>query len=267
MSTAFWLTGICTLVLAVPPLPGPPAPALLPAGASATGAGGASNIAFVTRLKTQFDATDLDHNAFLDKSELAKVFRGPKAVPPAQGMYDDQGHLSKVYYEARTKYPDLIFLWGADKDADDMVSWPEYKNYELKVLAAQQQMQQALQRSLRPPTSRRTSTRSTGRGRTTVRTVYRNSRSGSNHSYGHSSGVRHSYHAPQNQMVNGMANVQRNQAMMQANYQRAYQEGMRQRALAQQRMVNYVREQQTAYYRLAQRQMHAVAEAQAHRRR
>lgn len=57
------------------------APALLPQNA-----GGGQNGQVVAQLKSQFEKSDLDGNTFLDKDELAKAFRGPKAKPPTQGI-------------------------------------------------------------------------------------------------------------------------------------------------------------------------------------
>jgi len=220
----------------------------------------------VTQLKSQFVAIDADHNEFLDKDELAHAFRGPKAKPPAQGMYDDQGHLTKVYYEAKTKYPDLVFLWSADKDADGFVSWAEFRDYELKLLAAQRQMQQAWQRGLQSM-YRRTATRSrrSSYGRP-HRYAYRG-----HHSSAYSQASRqahfmqHSYAAQQRQMMNAVRTWQSNQSRAQAAYRQAYEEAVRRQVQAQQRMVSYVRQQQTAYYRMLQR--HANAAYQAPRRR
>jgi hypothetical protein len=224
------------------------APALLP--------GDAPKTPVEKRLKAEFDALDLDKNTFLDKEELAKAFRGPKAKPPTQGMYDDQGRLTKTYYEAKTKYPDLVFLWAADKDNDKLVSWPEYRDYELKVLAAQKQMQQALQRSLQS-IRRRTSTAS----RRHVRTVYRRSSSSYSHPTRHVQNLQRSYASQQQQMVRAVQNWQNNQRQMQI----AYQTAVRNQMLQQQRVVNYVRQQQVAYYRAAQRHMQAVYQARRRR--
>jgi hypothetical protein len=237
------------------PVPGPPALAKTP------------STPFVTQLKKQFDGFDLDRNELLDKEELAKAFRGASAKPPAQDMYDDKGHLTKTYYEAPTKYPDLVFRWGADKDVDGFVSWPEFRDYELKVQAAQKQMQQAWQRSMQS-TRRRTATHS--------RRSYHYRRN-YGRSYAHHSSYRprsSTYHHPtrQVQYQQRYYSAQMQQAMLmnwqrnQPAYQRAYVAAVRQRMQAQQRVVNYVREQQVAAYRLAQRHWNAVYLAQQRRR-
>ena len=72
-----------------------------------------------------FDKWDLDRDGYLDKEELAQHFRGPKAKPPEGDMYDDKGNLTPLFYQAKKKYPDLIFLWSLDKDMDGRISWTE----------------------------------------------------------------------------------------------------------------------------------------------
>jgi hypothetical protein len=83
------------------------------------------------QLHTLFRSWDLNNDGFLERGELAKHFRGPKAVSQEGGMYDDKGNATPLYYQARTKYPDLIFLWSLDKDHDDRISWPEFEQYGL----------------------------------------------------------------------------------------------------------------------------------------
>ncbi len=237
---------LCTCLLAAMPVRGAPAPSNGP------------NTPITTRLKAQFDAADLDHNTYLDKDELAKAFRGPKAKAPEQAPYDDRGQLTQVYYQARSKYPDLVFQWGADKDADGLVSWPEYKDYELKILAAQQQQQQALQRLLQSA-NRRTATRSSRPGRT----VYRGHRSSTYaHATRHVQHLQRSHVSQQQQMVQAVQNWQNQQHRIQT----AYQAALRQRLQEQQRQMNYVRQRQATYYRAVQQHVAAVYRAQQRRR-
>ena len=61
---------------ASPGAPATPSPAKPPAPGPGTGP-------YMTFLKAWFEAADLDKDGYLDKAELAKAFRGPKAVPPA----------------------------------------------------------------------------------------------------------------------------------------------------------------------------------------
>src|SRR5262249_28910825 len=97
------------------------------------------------QLRALFKKWDLNNDGFLDREELAKHFRGPQAVSPAGGMYDDKGNATPLYHQARTKYPDLMFLWPLDKDLDDRVSWPEFEQYGLKYANALKQRLQAQQ--------------------------------------------------------------------------------------------------------------------------
>ncbi|HEY7153846.1 MAG TPA: EF-hand domain-containing protein [Gemmataceae bacterium] len=88
------------------------------------------------QLHALFNKWDLNHDGFLDKEELAKHFRGPKATPPDGDMYGDKGNLTPLYYQARKKYPGLIFLWSLDKDMDGRVSWTEFEQYGQQYAAA-----------------------------------------------------------------------------------------------------------------------------------
>lgn len=91
------------------------------------------------QLHALFNKWDLNGDGFLDKEELAKHFRGPKAKPPDGDMYDDKGNLTPLYYQARTKYPDLVFLWALDKDSDSRISWMEFEQYGQQYAAALKQ--------------------------------------------------------------------------------------------------------------------------------
>lgn len=99
-------------------------------------------------LRTLFDKWDLDHDNYLDRDELAKHFRGPKAVSPEGGAYDEKGNISPLYYQARRKYPELIFLWSLDTDMDDRVGWPEFEKYGQEYAVALKKRVQAERRLL-----------------------------------------------------------------------------------------------------------------------
>ena len=247
MSASLWSCLACCLIAA--PLQGTPAtPQANPPSNPVT-----------ARLKAQFDAADLDHNTYLDMDELAKVFRGPKAKKAPQGIYDDEGKLSKAYREARQKYPDLLFLANADTNADELVSWPEFQTYERKLLKAQQQQQQALQRML-ASANRRSATRSSR----PYHPVYRGHRSSTySHPVRHTQYLQRSQNTQQAQMIRAVQNWQNNQRAMQAAYLRMVQQRMQ----AQQRVLNYVRQRQGAYYRAVQQHALAVQRAQLRRRR
>ncbi|HZZ77693.1 MAG TPA: EF-hand domain-containing protein [Gemmataceae bacterium] len=220
-----------------------------------------NNAQYIPQLQAQFNKMDLDQDTFLDKDELAKAFHGPKAKAPTQGMYDDQGHLTKTYYDARTKYPELILLWAADKDGDERLSWNEYETYELKLLNAQQQQQQAMQRAYQ------SATRSTY---TQSRRGYYNrnnsSYNGNRHRYsrnssrsyspgGYASYAQRSMLYQQQQMMIAAQNWQRMQMQAMINYQRMYQQMMLQRLQAQRIMaMNYLSQQHpNAVHRVVQR--------------
>ncbi len=252
MSLSRWLCAACCLVAA------PVLGVATAERANNTNKANSQNSAAVVRLQAQFDTADLDHNGFLDKDELAKAFRGAKAKPATQGMYDDEGRLSKVYYQARTKYPEMVYLWSADKNGDELVSWPEFRDYGLSRLRAQQQQQQALQRQMQSA-YRRTATQS----RRSNRTVYRGRSSTYHHATNHTQYVNHAQQSQQQSMMRAMQNWQNNQVRMQA----AYVAAMRQQMQAQQRMVNYVRERQIANYRATMQHAAAAYRAILSRRR
>jgi hypothetical protein len=104
------------------------------------------------QLQQSFKKADANGDGFLDADELAHALRGPKAKP-APPMYDDKGSINPAFYQARTKYPDMIYLAAMDKDDDGRISWNEYRNfgetYAANVLGRQQAMQRAIQQALR----------------------------------------------------------------------------------------------------------------------
>src|SRR5690349_740217 len=71
-------------------------------------------------LRAEFDRADLNSDGFLDVVELARAFRGPdaKLAPP---LYDEKGRPTPALAQASSEYPDLVFLWAADKDGDQRV--------------------------------------------------------------------------------------------------------------------------------------------------
>lgn len=198
MNRLAWFGVCCCWLVALPVLGAPPG-----AGASVA-----------DRLKQQFDKADLDRNGSLDRDELAKAYRGPKAKSPPGGMYDERGELTKLYQEARTRYPDLMLLWSADQDANEMLSYSEYNSYQSKIVADQQKKQQAIQKQQQ------------ALQRTAQNTFRRQ--------------------AQQQQRVLRAAQI--NQRRMQA----AYQANLRRRQQAQQRMLNAARQRQAAYNRAVQ---------------
>ncbi len=162
-----------------------------------------------SQLKTLFNKADLNQDGYLDKEELARSFRGPSAKPPQQDLYDDKGRLNPAYSQARTKYPEMVFLWTADKDGDSRVSWEEYLKYGLDSCAAQQKQQQALQRALQ--SASRQLSRSRGSGQRQAAQMVRN--------------LQRQYANQERQMLHYLQNMER----FQNDLERAYQSAMQQR--------------------------------------
>ncbi len=181
------------------------------------------------QLHALFDKWDLDHDGFLDKEELAKHFRGPKAKPPEGDMYDDKGNLTPLYYQARTKYPDLVFLWSLDTDTDGQISWPEFEKYGQQYATALKQRQQTQQRMLQSIYGR----------------AYRNVRTAQHRN------TNYNRHAPSNRgrqqrhttyhYTRNVSNYQRQAANYQREVARTQAQAMRQYRSAVQRQQNFYR--------------------------
>jgi Ca2+-binding EF-hand superfamily protein len=120
--------------------------------------------AYMTQLRAWFKAADLDSDGYLDKAELAKVFRGANAKPFdfKEGDNGKDKDASRGQNETGdkpdySKYADYIFLTQLDKDKDDKVSKDEFESWARdyavqlkhldeqlkKVLAAEQRLARA----------------------------------------------------------------------------------------------------------------------------
>jgi Ca2+-binding EF-hand superfamily protein len=120
--------------------------------------------AYMTQLRAWFKAADLDNDGYLDKAELAKVFRGSDAKPFDFKKGDDakdkdasRGANETGDKPDYSKFPDYLFLTQLDKDKDDKVSKDEFENWARdyavqlkhldeqikKVLAAEQRLARA----------------------------------------------------------------------------------------------------------------------------
>jgi hypothetical protein len=95
-------------------------------------------------LQAAFNRADLNHNSFLDVTELAVMFRGPRAQPAPDQLFDNKGNLLPAFRNAQQKYPDLFFLLAVDTDQDRTISWPEYRTYARNAAAQLGQQQRAL---------------------------------------------------------------------------------------------------------------------------
>jgi Ca2+-binding EF-hand superfamily protein len=91
---------------------------------------------YMTQLRAWFKAADLDSDGYLDKAELAKVFRGKDAKPFDFKQGDDAKDKDASRGQSETgdkpdysRYPDYIFLTQLDKDKDDKVSKDEFENW------------------------------------------------------------------------------------------------------------------------------------------
>ncbi len=180
------------------------------------------------QLQQSFKKADANNDGFLDGDELAHALRGPKAKP-APAMYDDKGNITAAFYQARTKYPDMIYLAAMDKDDDGRISWNEYRTYGETYAANLLNQRQAMQRMMLQ--AMRNQARYRNRN-----TNYNRSRSARSYHQNYQRAYHNAYRAQQ-QWVRNVQNAYARQVRAQQNYLRrawAAQRSMYARAVAMQ---------------------------------
>lgn len=104
---------------------------------------------FEAQARAIFENLDLNDDASIDKDELARAFRGPKAkaAPEPKETSDKEGNKRPVL---DPRYPDQAYLKALDKNGDDKIDWDEFKviadQNEEQFKKLQEQQQQAIRR-------------------------------------------------------------------------------------------------------------------------
>jgi hypothetical protein len=112
----------------------------------------------MNQFRLLFDSWDLNGDGYLDKSELAKAFRGPTArpfdyKPPGKDTKkddpkpDDSGKDSTTKKPSYSKYPDYNFLIQLDQDNDEQISRREFMDWA-RDTSVQLKQQAELQKKL-----------------------------------------------------------------------------------------------------------------------
>jgi hypothetical protein len=112
------------------------------------------------QLARLFDQLDRDKDAFLDKTELAKAFRGNNArpAPDVPPINESDKKPARPGFNP-TQYPDLVFLLAYDDDDDNKISYAEFEDagvdYNESLKKAASELKKAQEQALKQLTQSR----------------------------------------------------------------------------------------------------------------
>jgi hypothetical protein len=83
------------------------------------------------QLGAMFEKVDLNKDLFLDRDELAKAFRGPRAKAAPEAKPDDEKKDAKANPPVGP-FPEDDFIKAWDKDSDNKISLAEFEHWGAK---------------------------------------------------------------------------------------------------------------------------------------